>query len=89
VRNSLAIGFALMSFALGAWLSPRAAAQSGDGYIPVRPERGQRVHISRPEGLACEVENPGSVATHWVRCTSGMWLNLTNGTGYTIERTTK
>lgn len=82
MRRGVAIGLAVASFVLGAWLSPRLTAQSDDRWIPASPHAGQRVIVSRPESTPCDVDK----AVHqWVLCRGGMWRNLTNGTGYLIE----
>ena len=80
--RSFAVGLAVMSFALGAWLSPRLTAQSDNDFIPVRPEKEQSIWISPPESTPCEVER---TSYHWVMCKGGTWRNLTNGAGYRVQ----
>lgn len=83
MRTSLACGLAVLSFAFGAWLSPRASAQAVEASIPVRVARGERVTVMRPESVTCEVER-----THneWIQCKGGIWRNLNNGTAYLVEK---
>ena len=82
MRTSLAVGLAVLSFAFGAWLSPRASAQALEGSIPVRAARGERVTVMRQESVTCEVER----AWHeWIQCKGGIWRNLNNGTAYLVE----
>ena len=83
MRSSLAFGLAMLSFAAGAWLSPRASAQAVEGSIPVRVERGERVTIMRQESVTCEVERTWH---EWVLCKGGIWRNLNNGTAYLPEK---
>jgi hypothetical protein len=89
MRSRFVFGLGVLSFCLGAWLSPRLTAQGGESFVPVTPERGQRLVISRLESTTCEVEKVAGAASHWVQCKDGMWRNLTNGAGYLVERTTK
>ena len=86
MRKGFAIALAVMSFGLGAWLSPRATAQAVEVYIPVRPERGERVTLLPAESRTCEVEQRSN---QWVQCKGGVWRNLNNGTGYSLERATR
>ena len=86
MRKSLALGLALLSFAAGAWVSPRASAQAVEAAIPVRAERGERVTVMRPESVTCEVERTWN---EWVQCKGGIWRNLNNGTAYQVERNTR
>ena len=89
MRRGFAFGLAVVSFGLGAWLSPAITAQDKDSYIPVRPERGQQVIFLAPGSTTCEVERVGNVSGHWVMCKDGTWRNLINGSGYSVEKGTR
>ena len=82
MRKSLAVVLAAVSFGLGAWLSPRLAAQSGPDWTPETPRVGQRVTLTPAESTSCNVER---VANHWILCKGGTWRNLTNGTGFFLH----
>ena len=86
MRRSLAIALAVLSFAVGTWVSPRASAQAVEGSIPVRAQRGERVTVMRPESVTCEVERAWN---EWVQCKGGIWRNLNNGTAYQVEGHTR
>lgn len=82
MRRSLAVGLAVVSFGLGACLSPGLTAQSGPDWIPETPKVGQRLSLSPPEAATCQVER---VANHWVFCKGGTWRNVANGTGFFLH----
>jgi hypothetical protein len=86
MRRSVAIAFAVLSFAFGTWVSARASSQAVEASIPVRAKPGERVTVMRPESVTCEVER---VWNEWVQCKGGIWRNLNNGTAYQVERDTR
>ena len=81
MRKSLALGLAVGSFGLGAWLSPRAMAQSGPN-APVAIQRGQVVHLLPPELATCKVT---STWNDWVQCEGATWRNVHTAAGFRIQ----
>jgi len=79
--KGLAVGLAVVSFALGAWLSPRTMAQSGPN-PPVSIERGQVVHLLPPELATCKVTSKWN---DWVQCEGGTWRNVHTAAGFRIR----
>jgi hypothetical protein len=84
MRKGFVISLAIVSFGLGAWLSPRAGAQTREtNLLPENPKSGQRITVSVPESTTCEVARQDR---HWVQCKGGMWFNLQTGAAYLLVR---
>lgn len=87
MRKDLAVGLAVVSFGLGAWLSPRLIAQDPLALsVPVTLKAGQDVIQSPPGNAVCRIER---VSQQWVRCEGGEWRNLETGYGFRIHDSKK
>jgi len=82
MAKGLAVGLAAAAFGLGAWLSPRAAAQSGP-HPPVMIERGQVVYLLPAELATCNVTTRWN---DWIQCENGTWRNLHTGAGFRVNK---